>query len=167
MRNFLLGTVSGLLLAGLAGYLFLTRWMPVATHGGPLPLERTLSSIALAHAVHGESARAAPVAADEANLLAGARIYRTQCAGCHGLVDDQPSPVARGMFPPPPMLLPPHKGVSDDPVGETHWKVKNGIRLTGMPGFVDSLTDAELWQVALLLANADKLPAPVSQALRR
>jgi len=25
------------------------------------------------------------------------------------------------------------KGVSDDPAGETYWKVANGIRLTGMP----------------------------------
>jgi len=32
-------------------------------------------------------------------------------------------------------------GVSDDPPGETYWKVANGIRLTGMPAFKDTLTD--------------------------
>lgn len=167
MRSFFFGIVLGLLLAALGGYLFLTRWMPVATHGGPLPLERMLASTALAHAIHDEGARPAPIAADETNLLAGARIYRAQCEVCHGLVNGTPSPIARGMFPRPPLLLPPHKGVSDDPVGETWWKAKNGIRLTGMPGFGDSLTDTELWQVSLLLAHADKLPAPVVQALQR
>jgi hypothetical protein len=52
-------------------------------------------------------------------------------------------------------------GVTDDPVGETHWKVSNGIRLTGMPAYTGSLTQAEMWQVSLLLANADKLPQQI------
>jgi thiosulfate dehydrogenase len=50
-------------------------------------------------------------------------------------------------------------GVTDDPPGETYWKVANGIRLTGMPAFKDMLTDNQMWQVSLLLANADK-PLP-------
>ena len=50
-------------------------------------------------------------------------------------------------------------GVSDDPPGETYWKVANGIRLTGMPSFKSVLTETEMWQVSLLLANADK-PLP-------
>jgi len=50
-------------------------------------------------------------------------------------------------------------GVSDDPPGETYWKVANGIRLTGMPSYKDILSDTAMWQVSLLLANADK-PLP-------
>ena len=50
-------------------------------------------------------------------------------------------------------------GVSDDPPGETYWKVANGIRLTGMPSYKQVLTDIQMWQVGLLLANADK-PLP-------
>jgi thiosulfate dehydrogenase len=58
-------------------------------------------------------------------------------------------------------------GVSDDPPGETYWKVANGIRLTGMPAFNDLLTPAEIWQVTLLLANADKpLPPEVLAVVR-
>jgi hypothetical protein len=57
--------------------------------------------------------------------------------------------------------------VSDDPVGETYWKVANGIRLTGMPGFTGSLTTYQMWQVSLLLANSDKLPASVQTALQQ
>ena len=64
------------------------------------------------------------------------------------------------MFPKPPQLFD-GKGVTDDPVGETYWKVSNGIRLTGMPAFFGSLTDEQLWQVSQLLANAKKLPAGV------
>ena len=62
-----------------------------------------------------------------------------------------------GMFPKPPQLLQGHC-VTDGPVGETSWKVKNGIRMTGMPAFVQSLSERQLWQVSLLPAQADKLP---------
>lgn len=55
--------------------------------------------------------------------------------------------------------------VTDDPVGVTYWKAKHGIRLTGMPGFEGLLTDEQLWNVSLLLANADTLPPDVKQAL--
>jgi mono/diheme cytochrome c family protein len=68
------------------------------------------------------------------------------------------------MYPSAPQLWEKHPnsdvvGVSDDPPGETHWKVENGIRLTGMPSYKKLLTDTEMWQVTLLLANADK-PLP-------
>ena len=53
-------------------------------------------------------------------------------------------------------------GVSDDPPGETYWKVANGIRLTGMPSYKGVLTDTQMWQVSLLLANADKPLPPVA-----
>ncbi|HWY48151.1 MAG TPA: hypothetical protein VNX70_12250 [Bryobacteraceae bacterium] len=72
--------------------------------------------------------------------------------------------VAKGEFPKPPQLFK-GKGVSDDPPGETYWKVANGIRLTGMPGFNGSLATDQMWQVTLLLANSDKLPAAVRTIL--
>jgi mono/diheme cytochrome c family protein len=56
--------------------------------------------------------------------------------------------------------------VTDDRIGETYWKAKNGIRLTGMPGYGDTLTDSQLWQVSLLLLHAHELPASVQLALR-
>jgi thiosulfate dehydrogenase len=48
--------------------------------------------------------------------------------------------------------------VTDDPVGVTYWKVANGIRMTGMPGFGEMLSPTQMWQVSQLLKNADKLP---------
>jgi mono/diheme cytochrome c family protein len=167
--RFLVGLAVGVLLVLAGEYLFLTQGgMPVTAHAAhPLPLERFLTSRALHVAVAGEADRPSPVPADEANLLAGARVYARDCALCHGMPGEpRDSPVAAGMFPRPPRLMPPDKGVTDDPVGETHWKVKNGIRLTGMPGFEGSLTDAELWQVSQLLLNAGALPEPVKAALR-
>jgi thiosulfate dehydrogenase len=56
-------------------------------------------------------------------------------------------------------------GVTDDEPGESYWKVANGIRLTGMPGFRPALSETQMWQVSLLVANADKLPKSVHDAL--
>jgi mono/diheme cytochrome c family protein len=74
--------------------------------------------------------------------------------------------IAKGEFPKPPQLFK-GKGVTDDPPGVTYWKVANGIRLTGMPGFSGSLSTEQMWQVSLLLSNADKLPASVETVLQQ
>jgi hypothetical protein len=58
-------------------------------------------------------------------------------------------------------------GVTDDEPWETYWKVENGIRMTGMPGFKDQLNETQIWQVSLLVKNADKLPDSVKAALLR
>jgi mono/diheme cytochrome c family protein len=68
------------------------------------------------------------------------------------------------MYPHPPKLLE-GKGVTDDEPGESYWKIANGIRLTGMPGFRPALSETQMWQVALLVANADKLPKAVHDPL--
>ena len=58
------------------------------------------------------------------------------------------------------------KGVTDDEPGETYWKVANRIRLTGMPAFQQSLNETQMWQVSLLLANADKISDAVKEELK-
>jgi len=68
------------------------------------------------------------------DLPAGVTFYKQNCAVCHGLPGENPSNIAKGMFPKPPELFN-GKGVTDDPAWETYWKAKNGIRLTGMPAF--------------------------------
>jgi thiosulfate dehydrogenase len=169
MGKLILGLVIGVALVLGAEYLFFTRGgMPVAARNArPLPMERLLTGRALEGAIGKDADRPAPFPADDENLLAGARVYHRNCEVCHGAPGAaERSAIARGMFPHPPKLMPPDKGVTDDPVGETYWKVKNGIRLTGMPSFDGALTEAELWQVSLLLRSADKLPGPVAAALR-
>jgi len=167
MKSLLFGILIGICLPFAVGYLFvISGRLPVATRGKPLPFEKFLARRAQHAAFDSEAGRTSPVTDDEPNLIAGARIYGTQCAVCHGRFDRSPSAIAKGMFPAPPQLLPPKKGVTDDQVGETFWKVKNGLRLTGMPGYVGSLSETEMWQVSLLLRDADKLAPSVLQVLR-
>lgn len=141
---------------------------PAAVADPPFPMERQIVSIPLNARIDREAPKAAPIQADENNLVGGAEIYRDQCASCHGFYGRHSS-FAAHMYPKAPQLWQQHKGssvvgVSDDPPGETYWKVSNGIRLTGMPAFNATLSDTQIWQVTLLLANADKPlpPAAVS-----
>ena len=156
-------TAIVLLVAAVAAYLWLGL-APVATTAAPLPFERLVTSTALHARIDKEAPAAAPIQPTAEVYAAGAKTYRTHCAVCHGLPGQQATAIAKGEFPKPPALFD-AMGVTDDPVGETYWKVANGIRLTGMPGFAGSLTTVQMWQVSLLLANADKLPPGVKNTL--
>jgi len=166
MKKLIFGFVVGLSLPFIMGYIFLiSGGMPVATKGSPLPLERFVARTAIHAAMKDEEDKPSPISADDVNLLAGAKVYNNHCAVCHGTFKGEPTFIAMGLFPKPPQLLDPDDAVNDDPAGEAFWKIKNGIRLTGMPGFDGHLTETEMWQVSQLLVNADKLPEPVLQAL--
>jgi thiosulfate dehydrogenase len=167
MKRFLLGAAIGICIPLLAAALFVEcGGMPVATRGQPLPLERLIAKVALNAALGSAGEKPSPVEATEANLVAGAKVYQAQCMVCHGSPDRPPTAIAQGMYPKPPALVRMDKtGVTDDPPGETYWKARNGIRLTGMPGFAGSLSDTELWQVSLLLQHAHELPSSAERIL--
>jgi thiosulfate dehydrogenase len=166
MKRFIQGFLAavGLIVVGGAGYVGLGL-APVATASAPLPFEQLVTGIALRARVKREAPKSSPVSPTEGVYAGGARIYRNNCAVCHGLPGQEQTAIAKGEFPKPPELFK-DQGVTDDPVGDTYWKIANGIRLTGMPGFTGSLGSDQIWQVSLLLANADKLSPAVKTALQ-
>lgn len=169
MRNFILGLIIGLLLIPAGAFLYFRYGNPaVATADPPLPFEKRIVQVPMMARIDREKPKAVPIQADGAAFAAGARIYLVQCEACHGL-PERPSGFAKYMFPRAPQLFQKHGklvGVSDDEPGETFWKVKNGIRLSGMPAYTKLLSETEMWQVSLLLANADKLPPEVMTVLK-
>jgi thiosulfate dehydrogenase len=165
MKGFILGIILTLVVFGAGAYIcFSGGYVPVATSAPPLPLEKKLANMALEARIEKEAPKGAPIKADEAAYSAGAAIYKMNCAVCHGLPGAQETAIAKGEYPRPPQLFKGH-GVTDDPAGETYWRVANGIRLTGMPGFRQSLSETQMWQVSLMLKDADKLPASVQHDL--
>jgi mono/diheme cytochrome c family protein len=164
MIRLLFGIVVGILLLPVAAWAWFTYGHPpVAVADAALPFERMITGAPLHARIDLELPKTVPVEVNEATFVAGAHIYREQCAFCHGVYGN-PSKVGPHMFPDAPPLWEKHPdgnvvGVSDDPPGETYWKVSNGIRLTGMPAYKQVLSETEMWQVSVLLANADK-PLP-------
>ena len=47
------------------------------------------------------------------------------------------------------------------------WKVKHGIRLTGMPSWAGALDDRQIWTIALFLKHMDKLPPAAAAAWKQ
>lgn len=172
MGRILFGFIVGILVLPAAVMIWLSNGkVPVAVADPPLPEERMLTHSALDARIQHEMPPAIPVDPTEPNLVAGAHVYVEKCAFCHGL-HGKPASIGQNMYPAAPQLWEKHGsrgvvGVSDDPAGETYWKVNNGIRLTGMPDFKTQLTNTEIWQVSVLLANADKPLPPAALSLLR
>ena len=163
------GIVVGFILAVIAlvggGYYYFANGMaPVATSEPPMPFEKKLASMALRARIEKDHVGESPVAADEPNFVAGAKVYKDHCAACHGLPNQPPTTYSTTMFPKPTQLFR-GKGVTDDPASESYWKAANGIRLTGMPSFKTKLTDTQLWQVSQLVAHANEIPDSVKRVL--
>lgn len=168
MKTFVLGVVVTLVVLALITYCyFALGFAPVATASSPIPLETTFAKLGLNARLKAEMPKNVPsnIQMTDASYQEAANIYKDQCAFCHGMPNVKQRPAAAaGEFPKPPQLWARH-GVTDDPPGETYWKVANGIRLTGMPAYKPTLNDQQLWEVTMLLKNADKLPQSAQQVL--
>jgi len=163
--KFVAGLVLGLILIPLAGYLYFTGGSaPVATTDSDMPFENFFAHKALDARIAKDMPKTVPIQPSEANYVAGADLYKQNCAVCHGVPLTPKTAIATGMYPHPPLLFE-GKGVTDDEPGESYWKIFNGIRLSGMPGFSKSLSETQMWQIALLVANADKLPPSAKATL--
>jgi hypothetical protein len=163
--------LAGLIFAPIIAAVFILSYVkfgfvPVATDSPPLPFERQLAHMGLDAKIDREAPKTPPFQPTKDDFLSAAHLYREHCAMCHGLPKEPKTFTAQGMYPRPPQLLK-GKGVTDDPAGESYWKIANGIRLTGMPGYKKNLTEKEIWQISQLVATADKLPSEVMDVLNK
>ncbi len=166
LRGFVVGVLVTLIALAAAGYAVLrTGAIPANADAEPSALERYVANTSLEATFQNEAPKGSdPVPLNDANLIAAIHLYGTHCAVCHGTAakDGSPTPTAKGEYPQPPQLA--KHGVEDDPQGWTFWKIKHGIRWTGMPSWKYELTDQQIWTLALFLKHMDKLPPAAAQA---
>jgi mono/diheme cytochrome c family protein len=96
---------------------------------------------------------------DPAQVQAGARAYAARgCVTCHGAPGVGWEKFSEGMRPYPPDLK---DVVKDRTPAQLFWVIKNGIKMTAMPGFgLIEVPDPEIWSI---VAFTRKLPT-VSEA---
>ncbi|MHB8348677.1 MAG: c-type cytochrome [Acidiferrobacterales bacterium] len=166
MKYFLAGILTTLVALLIGGYLALQSGkIPANADGTPSRLELWMARTSLRATLRHQAPRESdPIPLTTANLVTGVRIFGNHCALCHGTSRGtaSASPVAKGEYPRPPQLA--SDGVEDDPTGYSFWKIKHGIRLTGMPSFSNALTDQQIWTVALFLKHMNKLPPAAEDA---
>ncbi len=163
-KGLVIGVVIGVVLVtGSLYYYFVSGMAPAAVSDPLMPFERKLASRALHAHIDNAHVPAPLVPANDENLVPAAKLYRDNCAVCHGLPDQTPPKISDNMFPHATLMFK-DEGVTDDPPQESYWKIANGIRLTGMPSFKATLSDIQMWQLAQLVATADKMTDPVKKA---
>ena len=163
------GVVSGVALTlavALIGAYALVQsgFIPANADAKPGRLETWMARTSLYATLHRDAPKDQnPVAVTDQNLINGVNLFAQNCAVCHGTAMGvtSASPIAKGLYQKPPQLA--TDGVEDDPEGYSFWKIKHGIRLTGMPSFGYSLSDRQIWTLALFLKHMDKLPAAAQQ----
>ena len=158
-KGFILGVIVALvgLIAG--AYLFIkTGALPAGQDSKPGKLETWAAKTSLLATINRETkGLTSPLQPTESNLTAGANLYVANCQVCHGGPDATATSIAKGLTPDPPQLA--KHGVEDDPEARSYWTIAHGIRFTGMPSFRASLSDQEMWQIALFLKHMDSLPS--------
>jgi mono/diheme cytochrome c family protein len=100
-----------------------------------------------------------PVPDTPAAVEEGRRHYSHDCAGCHGDDGLGHTEIGRGLYPKPPNL----RHESDMPDGELFYIIRNGVRFTGMPGWMEP-PDDEIWKLVLYIRALPNQPAPAQAA---
>ncbi|MGH7301935.1 MAG: c-type cytochrome, partial [Candidatus Rokuibacteriota bacterium] len=78
-------------------------------------------------------------------ITAGAALYQTSCAGCHGPRGAGDGPDGRGLARSPADLRAPH--TAQHTAGDLFWWISHGITGSGMPGFGSRLSEEERWEL--------------------
>jgi mono/diheme cytochrome c family protein len=86
----------------------------------------------------------APASASLGQVRRGFCAYETHCAACHGAPAVSRQQWVSGMEPAPPYLLDVAQRFSPR---ELFWITKNGIKMTGMPAWRNSVSDEQLWDL--------------------
>jgi mono/diheme cytochrome c family protein len=91
---------------------------------------------------------------DAATIRTGARAYAARgCTNCHGGPGVKWAKFSEGLRPDPPDLKDEAKDLTP---AQVFWVIRNGINMTGMPGFgLVEVPDQEIWTIA---AFVKKLP---------
>jgi mono/diheme cytochrome c family protein len=162
----ILAFVVGLLvLPVILGVLALAGWLPSNALSQPPAVEEAIGERAL-DASLGARAKALhnPIAAnDRTALLAGMKVFRQNCAGCHGGAHADSPWGARNFYPRVPQFW--RVEEDDVPTAEDAFvAVRDGIRYSGMGGWKDMISEQQMWQVANFVSRMHRLPPEVQRA---
>jgi thiosulfate dehydrogenase len=169
LKGLILGVALALAIAIVGAYgLLKSGLIPANADAEPGALETWMARTSLDATLARDAPKDRnPVPLSDRNLLEGIALFARNCAICHGSAkgNASPSPIAKGLYQKPPQFA--TEGVEDDPEGVSFWRIKHGIRLTAMPSFAATLSDREIWTIALFLKHMDKLPPAEEQAWRQ
>jgi thiosulfate dehydrogenase len=163
LRGIVAGMVLTLVVIGVVGYAVIRFGLvPANADAEPNAMEAWAARASLRATMHRAPKVTNPLPRTDVNVLAGVTLYSQNCAVCHGDSSGNPTNIAKGLYQHAPQFA--EHGVEDDADWTVYWKVKHGVRWTGMPSFGGSLSDTQIWQIAVFLKNMDGLSAAGQRA---
>jgi len=162
-RSFLLGCLATLLVLALGGAAFvLSGQYPMGADRPHQPFTLSVINALRDHATESAAKSVVvPKLDDPAMVAEGGHLYANLCSGCHMAPGKPASDMRTGLYPQPPNLA--EDGI-DNP-GEAFWIIKHGIKMSAMPAWGKTHTDAQLWAVVAFLDKVPKMtPAQYAEA---
>ena len=170
MGKFIAGVIIGVVLLAAAMFVYLHYgFINLAADASPNPVETyVMGGTAMDKYVERHAPKVKnPLTPDDATLIAGIKLYKNDCALCHGGPANPVSDLGRALFPRAPQFV---RDAPDMPDNENYWIIKHGIQRTGMPAWDKIMTDSEIWQVTTFLSKfeeLDKLPPAVQEEWKK
>lgn len=176
MGRFLLGFLAGVLAFPLA-IVIVARLglLPINSNTTPSGWESRFAHMALDASARRRAPHLSnPIAPTEENLMAGVKLFKNDCAGCHGTPNTAKENEANViLYPDAPQfaLHPPRK-----PEYQLFWIVKGGVRYSGMFAWggqfaPDSsgkdVSDEKIWTAVTFLSHLGSLPPAVDAEWRK
>lgn len=124
----------------------------------PAPFETSIATKAKGWYISRAARISVPAAVENnaSRVATGETLFGMGCATCHGQDGRKPAPIGRSMYPRVLDLGSPEvQGMSDR---ELFWVIKNGIRLSGMPGFAKVESDEQIWELTYYVRSLGKRP---------
>lgn len=156
MGRFIAGIIIGVLLVAAGAYVYLHNgYIDMRADQPVMGMERIYMDGAMdRYAERSAPPAQNPVQPTDANLIEGIRLYKANCALCHGGPNAATSAVGEGLYPQAPQFL---KDAPDMPQNQNFWIIKHGIGRTGMPAWGKVISDNEIWQVTTFLSRMEEL----------
>ncbi len=162
MKRFLWGVLVTLIVLGLGVYVYLKMgFLNTRADAGPSRFETRLAMSFLDASVDRNAPKEnGALEAKQENLIAGMKLYTTNCARCHGAPGHPEKQFGHPFYPPAPNFL---EEAPDMAANENFYIIKHGIRWTGMPAWGSALSDDQIWELTTFLSHMNKLPPAVQQ----
>ncbi len=105
-----------------------------------------------------------PIQTTDADLLEGMKLYKANCAGCHGDPSNPQPVLGSSFYPPVPRFM---EDPPDMPGSQNFYIITHGIRWTGMPAWGNLFSDDQIWKVTAFLSQIEKLPPSLDQEWKK
>lgn len=158
-------TLIGLIIVILALYMYLGYYNISASQPHISFVEDVIQGIKYNSVEHHTEGLIKPAISKNEVMKSGLEHYDAMCVHCHSAPGMDESELQNGLYPKPPSF----PDEIDERLGveQIYWITKNGIKMSGMPGFGADHSDEQLWLIAGFVKELENISPEKYAELQR